>query len=274
MGMVCSCTSCGAVLETNSKVGDRAVSRVDWSERHVNDAKAEYLAGLLMANGGVQSVLLGWVGISRYGLRSVCDAVGVHKGLSTLVLSGNGIRDVEPVAAMLKANRSLTYLNMSGNEVEEGGFRQLLGALRDNTTLKVLSLGGNNIKTTDASIIIDHLGPTPSLLLLDLQDNPIPPDILKKLHFSFTRPLPPSLNTIPSPPPSATLPPCPLPPPRSSSPLSSISTDTSSSSLSDVMNTPPFALEFTPTSGPSWEMTRNSPLQLDIDDITPEKVAV
>eukprot|EP01064_Diplonema_japonicum_P027821 TRINITY_DN4111_c0_g1_i5.p1 TRINITY_DN4111_c0_g1~~TRINITY_DN4111_c0_g1_i5.p1 ORF type:complete len:276 (+),score=33.11 TRINITY_DN4111_c0_g1_i5:41-868(+) len=275
MGLTCSCSG-AAVLESN-KLDEKGLVKIDLNERYLTDIKVEQVMAIVKENGSMSSLLLGWTGLSLRGMTTICESASTHQALSTLVLNGNNIRNVSPVAHLLRKNPSLTYVNLGSNSIEESGCKVLLQSLRTNSNLRFLSVSGNNIQTTDPELITANLGASSSLLLLDLRDNPIPPDILNKLEFSFKKRSLPA-ESVPSPPASGEMfPSHPPPPPPYTPSLSSLSTDSDATTeicqadeeeAGSSCPSPPFPIEFT-SSSLSWEITRNSPLELSIEESGP-----
>jgi hypothetical protein len=77
------------------------------------------------------------------------------------------------IAEALKSNTSLTYLDLSKNEISDAGATSIAEALKSNTSLTNLDLSGNQISDAGAIPIAEALKSNTSLTNLDLNDNQI-----------------------------------------------------------------------------------------------------
>ncbi|XP_059814419.1 NACHT, LRR and PYD domains-containing protein 12-like [Hypanus sabinus] len=94
--------------------------------------------------------------------------------IQKLWLSYVGLTDsgAEDLVSALSTNRSLTKLDLSGNELGDSGVKLVFAALR-NPECKIQRMGLNNVGLTDsgAEDLASALSTNPSLTELDLNDN-------------------------------------------------------------------------------------------------------
>ena len=93
------------------------------------------------------------------------------------------------IGESLKVNRTLTELNLSGNDIGSEGMKSLGDALKTNETLKDLKLVRNGIDDLGARFLGDGLKENSSLSVLDLQNNKIDIDGAMKILKALGKPL-------------------------------------------------------------------------------------
>ncbi len=75
------------------------------------------------------------------------------------------------IGRLLVVNRTITYLNLSGNKIGDLGVKELVRALDDNTTLRTLDLHKNQITARGAEYIADMFGKNDTLVNVNLAWN-------------------------------------------------------------------------------------------------------
>lgn len=95
--------------------------------------------------------------------------------LKELILTDNGMTDVHtgPLAIVVKELPDLEVLDVSKNEISNGGAESLAVACRGLTHLRDLNLGDNQISNQGFVIVMAHLDGKESLIVLSLEGNPI-----------------------------------------------------------------------------------------------------
>ncbi|CAF4479923.1 unnamed protein product, partial [Didymodactylos carnosus] len=107
------------------------------------------------------------IGTNEEDTQVLVEALKVNKTLTTLNLAGNQISDGggEALAEALKVNRALTTLFLGGNQISDGGGNQisdgggeaLADALKVNRALTTLFLGGNQISDGGGEALAEAL---------------------------------------------------------------------------------------------------------------------
>ena len=113
-------------------------------------------------------------------LRNVGEALKANNTLTYLDLRNNNITDVQSIGELLKTNNTLKELVLSNNNITD--VQSIGEALKTNNTLEKLSLRNNNI-TDDSGIqsIIDVLKTNNTLKYLNLHDNPLSRNMKRQL---------------------------------------------------------------------------------------------
>ncbi|XP_059817093.1 NACHT, LRR and PYD domains-containing protein 3-like [Hypanus sabinus] len=107
-------------------------------------------------------------------------------GLYRVGLTDSGAEDL---VSALSTNPSLTELNLSGNELEDSGVKQVSAALR-NPECKIQKLRLGNVGLTDsgAEDLVSALSTNPSLMELDLSDNKLGDSGVKLVSAALRNP--------------------------------------------------------------------------------------
>ena len=91
-------------------------------------------------------------------VKALCKAVKKYE-VKMLWLDANQLGDAgaKAIAAMLRTNRSLTYLSLSSNKIGDAGAKATAAILRTNRSLTYLALGGsrNNIGDAGKKALLD-----------------------------------------------------------------------------------------------------------------------
>jgi len=106
--------------------------------------------------------------------KALCEAVNKYE-VKRLFLDCNQLGDAgaEAIAAMLRTNRSVTYLSLGGNQLGDAGAEAIAAMLRTNRSLTDLNLARNKIGDAGAEAIAAMLRTNHSLTELDLYGNKI-----------------------------------------------------------------------------------------------------
>ncbi|KAM7426675.1 hypothetical protein ABFA07_022076 [Porites harrisoni] len=164
----------GAIVLANSLNSNRSLQYVDLSDNDVGDSGAQELARVLRSNSSLTFLDLSNPLRSEENVKPVlildsdseihqhfvrCDLIGAS-GASSL-------------ARALRSNRSLTYLDLSFNEVGKAGAAALGEALQSNCTLSHLFLCSNAIGDSGTAPLGEGLQSNCSLSRLYLTENGI-----------------------------------------------------------------------------------------------------
>ena len=124
---------------------------------------------------GVESVEVLFSGIDDEGAKLLADALQQNRTLTSLNLAGNQIGDegAKALAEALTQNRTLTSLSLGANNIGAEGVKALADALKQNRTLTNLDLGANNIGAEGAKEMAGALQQNRTLTSLDLGNNEI-----------------------------------------------------------------------------------------------------
>ena len=164
----------GAIVLANSLNSNRSLQYVDLSDNDVGDSGAQELARVLRSNSSLTFLDLSNPLRSEENVKPVvildsdseihqhfvrCDLIGAS-GASSL-------------ARALRSNRSLTYLDLSFNEIGKAGAAALGEALQSNCTLSHLFLCSNAIGDSGTASLGEGLQSNCSLSRLYLTENGI-----------------------------------------------------------------------------------------------------
>jgi len=138
MGAIMSC------LLTNTVVTELKIARncSFWSEQPDDFGMA--LAQVLKGNKSITKVDIKNNDIHEDAIAALMDAMKTNTTVTWLDMSDNFSRGKgEAIAEMVKANKTLTYLNLNVNQLTDEDSQALLAALDDNKTLKEFSAYNN-----------------------------------------------------------------------------------------------------------------------------------
>lgn len=144
----------------------------------VGDGGASAIADYI--RGGAQAPLECWYiagnRIGPGGVAEVCDALADDTHVTSLWLKRNPLKaaGMAPLAALLRANRTLEVLDVVNCGLLDEGLAVLLGGLRGdgaNKTLKHLYLGTNGVSARSAPLLADYIATDCALESLYLSCN-------------------------------------------------------------------------------------------------------
>ncbi|CAF3710116.1 unnamed protein product [Rotaria socialis] len=161
---------------------------IDLSRGDVDDKNAEYLAKALQNDTTLVELDL------RRNIGRIYVAIGAeieirnNKSLTTLQLDGNDIGDkrVYPIANRLQNNKTLRKLSLRYNEICHKGAFRLAAVLRNNTTLINPDLFGNHIEDKGMKYFAGALKNNMTLIKFDLGYNAIRDEGAYRLFFVQT----------------------------------------------------------------------------------------
>ncbi|XP_062515191.1 uncharacterized protein LOC134190720 isoform X2 [Corticium candelabrum] len=138
----------GAECLAAALTGNCSLTSLDLSNNHIGPEGACRIAEALRQNSSLIELSLKGNGIGGEGARAILRAVRQQQHLQCINLSYNGFGDgtASVLANVLLDNKcGLTEIDISGNEIESPGVCQLALGLKANKTLTYLSLAENNI---------------------------------------------------------------------------------------------------------------------------------
>jgi Leucine Rich repeat len=157
-------------IESTSKV------QALWLKRNpIGPDGATRLAKMLEVNISLKTLDVVNTGMGETGFEAIMHSLIEHnRSLEYLYLSGNGLDEQEAprLAELLRENANLKGLFLSVNHLADAGLQTILAGLERNTTLKFLSLASNNITDRGASQLFEIAAKHPTLIALDLGYSP------------------------------------------------------------------------------------------------------
>ena len=161
-------------LKTN-----RTLTNIDMSINRIGDEGAKALAEALKSNTALTSLNISRnYNIGVAGAKALAEALKLNTTLTTLNISENNKIGVEGAEALANAlgkdgNKTLTTLDISGNNIGVEGAIAIAEALKVNTTLTTLNISYNNISYFGAGKIAKALENNITLTTLDISNNEI-----------------------------------------------------------------------------------------------------
>ncbi|KAH6601384.1 hypothetical protein BASA50_001654 [Batrachochytrium salamandrivorans] len=121
-----------------------------------------------------QEIIMPHHGIGIRGAQALAHVLKLNTTLVRLDLTNNSIKNGGVyIGSSLKANRTLTHLNLSDNQMGPESGKAIATMIADNTSLTTVLLRGNNLGDKEASYISDALKQNSTLEVLDLSYNQI-----------------------------------------------------------------------------------------------------
>lgn len=150
---------------------------LDLSAKGINDEDAIKLAIPLYNNTSLKSLKLDSNLITATGIKALSESLKYHPCVDSLSLAGNnhsrqnqiGDDGAAWLANALKANQSLRFINLWGNNVGYIGTKAFAEALKENNTLIALRLSDANIGDNGAQEFADALRINKKLSILILE---------------------------------------------------------------------------------------------------------
>lgn len=176
----CSVTGVELVCNSIGNVGaghiadalrcNRSLTRLDMSHNFIESAGASAILASLRDNDTLAYLDLSdnahlWRGCSRSMESQIADALARNTSLKVLKLMATGTTDREclMLARVLESSRSIVEVDLSRNDISEVGLRILLNAVRNNDTIRRISMYHNPVDVTPA--VIDSIENTAIELL-------------------------------------------------------------------------------------------------------------
>ena len=136
---------------------------------------ALHLAGLLAMTRTLVSLQVGAEDIGNDGANAMVRALGANTGLRRLVIRDAGLEAaaVAGIDGVLKTNRDLAELDLSGNTIGSEGAATIATGLSHHTALASLHLEGNGIGDDGCETLAAALGTNTTVISLGLANNDI-----------------------------------------------------------------------------------------------------
>jgi Ran GTPase-activating protein (RanGAP) involved in mRNA processing and transport len=129
---------------------------------------AEAIAAAVRTNIVLERLNMGSNNLTDRGVQALAEAIVANSTITDLRIADCGLGSGLIVADMLRANRSLTYLNVANNKLGPAGFEQIMEALEGNRTLTRLNAANTAIH--DLLAVKDAIEAT-RLRRLDIDQN-------------------------------------------------------------------------------------------------------
>jgi Ran GTPase-activating protein (RanGAP) involved in mRNA processing and transport len=166
-----SLTPMGSLRILQSIEGNQQLQALNLSGNILDDNCLNLLAKRLANNTPLHTLRLNGCGIGE-GIDTLINALKTNTVLHTLELDRNQLEGYgEEIAELIKISKTLRNLDIAYNDFSAEDIDAIIEALRDNTILQGLDLGGNQI--TDITTIAQALQDNISISYLRLDDNNI-----------------------------------------------------------------------------------------------------
>lgn len=167
----------------------KSLTHLDLSFNKMDESSATIMDFLKSDDCKVFTLLLNGADVDDNECKDLADAISLNKSITTLSLSRNLIGKDEllnvlkpslitggaALGNMLKANTTITELDLSWNSIRFDSAIAIAEALAFNSTLKILYLGYNSFGDMPSQILGRTLKSNTGLTLLDLEFNSITP---------------------------------------------------------------------------------------------------
>ncbi|XP_062848750.1 NLR family CARD domain-containing protein 3 [Trichomycterus rosablanca] len=149
-------------------------SKLRMENNKFKDDAMELLGSLLSAKDcHIQSLSMADSSISSKGINPLSQALMVNRTLTVLDLHGNniGIKGAKKLADALKMNQVIVSVNLQGNNIQDEGARALAEVLQSNRKLTTLNVQKNNIGPEGVKRIAESLKKNQILQDLNVSSN-------------------------------------------------------------------------------------------------------
>ena len=161
----------GATQLASSLRCDTALQQLGLAEAGIGDAGATPLAAALLENCTLTALNLSYNCIGDAGAKRLANALQGNSALTHLGLEGNHVTDkgLIELATAVASNCALGHLDLKLNAVRGAAGATILAAtLKDNTTLKSLSLASNELGDAGVAVVAEALKENVGLTRLEL----------------------------------------------------------------------------------------------------------
>lgn len=125
------------------------IETLNLSHHDIDDEVVQFLAEKIAANKTLKRLILSHNEIGDKGAKFLAEGLQSNSTLIELDLSYNNIASTIKLPLILKKNTSLTSLSLEGNKMSATAAQYFAYSLKDNRTLKTLTLGSNSISHDD-----------------------------------------------------------------------------------------------------------------------------
>jgi hypothetical protein len=142
------------------------------SKNHLGAGGGRAVADALRMNTMLTELDIAQNHLESRGGQALAELLLVHPALRSFIVHSNDLKDgVLALAAALRSNTKLTFLNLQDNLVEDDAGQALAEALRNNTTLLVLDMSYNFLGDFAVGALAETLRVNTSLTDLELRMN-------------------------------------------------------------------------------------------------------
>ncbi|ETW02024.1 hypothetical protein H310_06541 [Aphanomyces invadans] len=141
----------GVVVLASALAESRNLTRLNLSRCNIGHQGATALGNALCENASLVELFLSWNKIRGYGATKLAQGLQLSVSLQTLDLSWNSFGSIttsdalRALGASLMENNVLTHLDLSHNRLLEKDCQVLSTALKGNTSIRGLHIGGNDL---------------------------------------------------------------------------------------------------------------------------------
>lgn len=148
------------------------LTHIDLSRIRFSHGASRVLESALATNTLTKTLVLFGCSINaKWDLQHIGSMLLKNSTLTVVDLTGNSLRDLPLIPEVLSRNTALTNLGLGNCDISELGLNRLALALRVSSTLSVLDLSGNSIKTEKAKNLALALRVNTTLTELNLNSN-------------------------------------------------------------------------------------------------------
>lgn len=134
-----------------------SLTELDVGRCQLGDDTGKAIGAMLVANTSLTSLSLSWNKFRRAGADAIAAGLLTNQHITSIDLSWNSFGDMSPLGVMcevLGKNTTLTHLNLGRNRVTGNGCTVIAAALAANTSLLLLELDGNPVGAAGAKEMV------------------------------------------------------------------------------------------------------------------------
>jgi Ran GTPase-activating protein (RanGAP) involved in mRNA processing and transport len=175
--------------------GTAAIEKLDLTDSRIMGQGFNILAASLQSNSSLKKLCLSECNLMDLALASIIEPVRSHPAITHLDISFNKGRSltVEQISQLIVESSTLVSLNMGflafgeGRQVDLTPIYQSLNGENGTPSLRILQLGGNNIRDASTNGIVTMLVGNETLEQLDLSENLLSNSFIARLSENLGR---------------------------------------------------------------------------------------